>query len=284
MYDLILENKTGNRLEFEMGSPFQVVEITGLNPPPATINTAEIAYMDGSRFTGSKLQARAINAAFAIQNDAAENRIEVYRVLKSKQPVRLIYKSLYRNIYIDGWIESIDITYFEMVQVVTCVIICPDPYLKNAEELATELSDIVGMFHFPFASTEEPEIVFGYIGSSVSVFVPNGGDVETGLVIELYARDTVSDPKIFDVDSQEWLKLNVTMQPGDMITVDTRQGHKTVTLLRNGTETSLFYTFDKGSSWLQLAANGSSFVYEVGSGDPTNLFITFKHNNLYEGV
>ena len=77
---------------------------------------------------------------------------------------------------------------------------------------------------------------------------------------------------------------NFDMEQGDLITIDTRPGQKTVTLLRSGVESNIFNYIIQGSTWLQLSPNGDTFVYEVGTGLDADLNITFKHENLYEGV
>ena len=284
MFDLILENKNGYQLKFGMDSPFTITEIEGLNPPESTINTSEIALMDGQLYNSAKVNMRVINVAFAIEYQAAKNRIEVYRVLKSKHPIRLYYKSEYRNVFIDGYISSIDITMFEMKQVVTCSILCPAPYFKDAQEIINELSSIIAMFHFPFASTAEPQLLFGYIDPVANVAVENLGDIETGLIIEIYAHGAVSDPKIYNYMTGEFIGLNFSMQTGDLITIDTRSGEKTITLLRNAVTTNIFNYLMKNSTWLQLGSNGSVYTYDLGSGLLENVSITIKHYTLYEGV
>ena len=284
MFELILENAAGDQLTFTQNSPFTVTEIQGLNPPPATINTSQIALIDGAKFNSSKLQMRTINVAFAIEYAAALNRIAVYKVLKSKQYVKLYYNGQFRQVFIEGYIASIDITYFDMKQIVTCQIICPSPYFKEAQVIIDELLNIVSAFHFPFSSTASPQLVFGYISNDVGITIENDGDVECGMIIELYARTAVSNPKIYNYITQDFIGLNYTMQQADLITIDTRQGQKSVTLLRGGVETNLFNYVMQNSTWLQLPANGGTFVYEVGSGDTGDLAVTFKHNNMYEGV
>ena len=87
MFELILENANGDQLSFAQNSPFTVTEIEGLNPPDATINMSELALIDGAKYNSAKVNIRTINIAFAIEYAAAENRIEVYKVLKSKQYV-----------------------------------------------------------------------------------------------------------------------------------------------------------------------------------------------------
>lgn len=284
MFDLILENKAGDQLTFGMNSPFTISEIEGLNPAPANIITSELALMDGAMFNSAKVTMRTLNIAFAIEYDAAANRLEVFKVLKSKQYVKVIYTSRYRNVYIEGYIASIDITYFEMKQIVTCSIICPSPYFKAAQEIVDILQNIISAFHFPFASTAAPQLVFSYFSNDVGITVDNEGDVDCGMTITLYARNTVTNPKIFDYITQDFFGLNYTMQQADLITIDTRKGQKSVTLLRDGVESNIFNSVMQGSTWLQLAANGSTYVYEVGSGNLGDLQVTFAHYNLYEGV
>ena len=285
MFELILENKAGDQLNFAQNNALTVVEIEGLNPPEAIINTSDTALMDGAKFNNAKLGMRTLNVAFAIEYEAARNRIAVYKVLKSKQYVKMYYNGQFRKVWIEGYIQSIDITYFEMKQIVTCCILCPEPYFQEAQEMVDELRSIVSSFHFPFSSTADPQLVMGYISNDVGITIDNAGDVDCGMIIELYASAAVSDPKIFNYVTREFIGLDFDMQEADLITIDTRQGHKTATLLRGGVETNIFNYVIQGSTWLQLPANGGTFVYEVADGDSiADLSVTFRHSNLYEGV
>lgn len=284
MYELTLENANGDQLSFAHNSPFQITEIEGLNPPDATINVSELALIDGAKFNSAKLDMRTINVAFAIQYQAAANRIAVYKVLKSKQYVKLSYVSEFRDVFIEGYIQSINIDYFEMMQVVTVSILCPSPYFKQAQEIVDDVTRVISAFHFPFWSTQEPQIVFSYISNDVAIEIDNDGEVDCGLIIELYARTAVSNPKIYNYITQDFIGIDYSMQTADLITINTTQGQKSVTLLRNGVETNLFNNVMEGSTWLQLPAGGGTFVYELGTGNNADLDVTFRHYNLFEGV
>lgn len=286
MYRFILENSKGDRLNFnQIGGAFTITEIQGLNPPAAHINTSEVALIDGQMFDSSKLQMRTMHVAFAIEKDAAANRIEVYKVLKSKQPVRVYFTNEQRDVFIDGYVESIDIGYFDMKQICTVSIICPKPYWQSAAAIIDSVSQVVGAFHFPFASTETPkELLFGYLDPVASVEIANDGDVATGIVIELQANADVSNPKIIDYITGDYIALNFAMRQADLITIDTRAGEKTITLLRNGVESNIFNSLVRGSTWLQLDYNGSTFTYEVGGGNAADLVVAINHTNVYEGV
>ena len=282
MYNLTLKNKAGNTLEFnQVGGAFKITEITGLSPADATINTSTMALVDGAKFNSSKVIMRVIDIAFVIEREPSKNRIEVYKVLKSKHAVEVAYKGDYRNVFIEGYVQSVDIDYFAMKQRVTVSILCPSSYFRQAQEMVNELSAIIGTFHFPFAITEP--VPLSYLDNTASLILTNDGDVETGLIIELYARGTASNPKIYNYVTGEYIGVNFDFVTGDLITIDTRKGSKSIKLLRNGVTSNQFNSIMKGSKWLQLEANESVFVGEAERGF-ANLEITFKHNNLYEGV
>lgn len=284
MYNVILENQSGDQLTFAQNSPFTITEIDGLNPPEATINTSQVALIDGSKYNSAKVNARQINIAFAIEYSASFNRLSVYKVLKSKQWIRMYYQGDYRSVYIDGYIQSIDISYFEMKQIVTCSILCPQPFFQQAQQIIDSLSNVINAFHFPFASTAEPELVFGYIDPLANVTIENTGDVETGLIFTLYAKGAVTNPKIFDYMTGEFIGLNFSMQESDQITIDTRKGNKSVTLLRNGVKSNIFNSLMKNSMWLQLPVSGTVYAFEIGSGEAIDLVIQIAYYPLFEGV
>lgn len=285
MYNMVLQNKSGHKLNFnQLGGPFTITKVEGLSPASATINTSGSALIDGEKYNSSKVDMRIINMAFAIEYNAAENRLDVYKVLQTSKAITLFYKSDQLDVFIEGWVQSINVDHFAVKQVVTVAIICPFPFFKAAQETINELSSLINMFHFPFASTEEPELVFGYIDPTNTELVENYGAIEAGLIFELYARSGITNPKIYNYSTGEFIGVNYTMVAGDVITINTEKGKKSVTLLREGVETNLFNYLMDDITWLQLEVGGSAFVYEVESGYASDLLVTIKHRNLFEGV
>lgn len=284
MYNLTLKNNN-KELEFnKAGGPFTIKKIDGLSPAKATINTNKIALLDGEKYNSSKVNMRQMIIAFSIDTEAEKNRLLVYSVVRVSHSIEILYKSDLLDVFIEGHVESCSISHFAKKQIVTVSILCEFPYFKSAQEMINDLTSLVSLFHFPFASTATPELVMGYIDPMTSVVISNDGAVETGLIFELYARNTISDPKIYNYQTNEFMKLNFTMQAGDLITINTERGEKSVTLLREGVEQNIFNYWDKDNTWLMLHPEGSAFVYEISSGLISNLLVRIKHRNLYEGV
>lgn len=284
MFEIYFENKNGRQLHFGAGTPYTITEFEGLNPPKATINTNTTATLDGAMFNSSKLEMRSINIAFAIEEDAEKNRLAVYEVIQPKYPLRIYFKSEYLDIFIDGYVEELEVPYFAKKQIVTVSVLCPRPFFNSAQKIINRLSAVIPRFHFPFASVAAGELIMGEIDPVTSVNVENKGSVETGLTFELYAKNTISNPKIIDYKNAQFMEINTTMNMGDLITITTGEGNKTVKLLRNGVTTNIFNLLSKNSTWLQLDVNGSTFVYEVGTGNVIDLEIAIKHYDQFEGV
>lgn len=290
MYKLVIENKDGLTLEFNsINAAYYITNAQGLSPAKNTVNIDTAALIDGGTFNSAKVNTRSINLAFTIEYPVEANRLNIYKVLRAKEPIKIYYTSNLLDVFIEGYVETLDIGHFDKKQKASVSILCPFPFWKSAQEVVNELSTISNMFHFPFPYGEatgdtEFRFVFGSIESEAKAVVPNNGAIETGLTFELYARQNVSNPIIYDYITQEFLGLNFSMQAGDLITIDTTTGNKSITLLREGDTTNIFNSLQRGSTWLQLAAGGSIYVYQVGTGSPQALEISIKHYDLFEGV
>jgi hypothetical protein len=289
MFKMILENESGKQITIGAGTDgtdYPIKEFSGLNPPKATINTSTTALIDGGIYNSAKLNMRSMNIAFAVEQNAAESRLAIYKVIQNKKPIKVYYKSEVLDIFIEGYVEDTDFSYFAQKNICTVSILCPSPYFKGAQEIINELSAIIPRFYFPFGSLARPDqsLVMGEIDVLTSVEVHNNGNAEAGLTFELYAKGDITNPKIIDYTTGEYLKLNIEMELGDLITITTGQGQKKITLLKGGVETNIFNAFDVDSTWLQLSTEGNVYVYEVEYGSITNLVVTIKHYDLYEGV
>lgn len=129
--------------------------------------------------------------------------------------------------------------------------------------------------------SEQVYLVYGSPMSGKSII--NGGDVETGVLIRLHAIGSVVNPKIYNVNDSTHMIMNVEMQSGDLIVINTRTKEKTVTMTRDGKESNIIGKLERGSRWFKLLPGDNVFSYEADS-FPENLQCTFVVNNQFEGV
>lgn len=282
MYTLIVENEKGEQLELTHNEAYDVIKIEGLGPPPAAINNTKISGIDGAKFNNSKVEVRNLVIYLNIKSPVEENRQLLYDYFHVKRKVKIYFKNQNRDVYIEGYIETFENDLFENLQQPQISIICPEPFWKAIDDLLVEFSDDISLFEFPFA-IEEEGIELSRINFETTKVI-NNGSVETGIVVELYATtDQILNPIIYNKTAQTFFKLNFDMYKGDLIIINTVQGQKSVTLMRNNVVTNIIGNRESGSSWIQLIPGANEITYDADEG-AENLVVNLTLTRKYEGV
>jgi hypothetical protein len=282
MYSLKVENDRGDALELTNNRNYTVYKIEGLTPPQATINASVNTTTDGSNINSVRLGNRNIVIYTTIEGDVEANRINLYKYFPVKKTIKLYFNNGARNIYIEGTVELIECDLFTTKQVAQISVICPKPYFKDVDNLITTFGDVVNLFEFPF-KIPKVGVEISAVSTNQRRKIINTGDVETGVLIKLFATGTVENPVIYDVLNRTQLKLNFTMLPADAIVINTNIGEKSIELIRDGVTTNAMGYMAQDSTWFILEAGDNIFTYDADSGN-SNLQLTFTTSILYSGV
>lgn len=281
-YELKVQNDRGEVLNLSTSLNYTVYKITGLQPPQVALHSSNNATTDGVTVSGVKAAARNIVIYVAMERDIESSRINLYKYFPVKKVVTLFFKNGSRDVSIEGYVELIECDLFTNKQVAQISIICPQPYFKAVDELVSYFSDITSQFTFPFSIPAEG-MAFSSITANVRKSIVNAGDIESGIVISMYATGAVVNPVVYDVLERAHIKFNFTMQPNDEIVIDTNVGRKSVSLIRDGIRSNLLGYIAADSTWLTLKAGDNVFTYDSESGS-SSLQITFRTAVLYGGV
>lgn len=282
MYECSVKNHNGEVLNLSTSSNYTLYKITGLQPPASAVNTSKNATSDGENLNSVRVDKRNIVLYMTVEGDVETSRINLYKYFPLKQTVTLYFKNNTRDVYIEGVVELIQCDLFASKQVAQVSLICPQPYFKAVNDLVSYFSDISALFEFPF-SIPASGIELSAITTNARKSIVNTGDVASGLIIELDAIGEVVNPIIYDVFKRTHIKLIYTMVAGDRIVINTNQGKKSISLVRNGVATNIMGYMYPSSSWLTLEAGDNLFTYDADS-STTNLQITFTTSVLYGGV
>lgn len=282
MYELRVKNDKGDELTLSGNPNYGLYKITGLNPPHATINNSVNATTDGSSVNSVRLENRNIVIYTTIEGNVETNRINLYKYFPIKKTVTLYFSNGTRDVFIEGTVELIECDLFTNKQIAQISIICPKPYFKAVEYLVTAFGDISSMFEFPFSIAEEG-IPISELTTNQRKSIINTGDIETGVIVELFAIGTVVNPVLYKVGGSESMALSLTMQASDKIVINTNVGEKSITLIRNGVSYNALGNMTPDSDWFVLESGDNVFTYSADSGTP-NLQITFTTSLLYGGV
>lgn len=282
MFTLKLTNEFQRELELTHKEDYKVTSITGLNPPGATISTSTVAGFDGERYNSSRMNKRNVVIAVVINENVAKNLDEFNKLLLPKRYLKISYATKEKNVYIEGYIESFEYDHFSNKVKCQISVMCPKPYWRAQDAEVTKMSPVVDLFEFPFSIPAEGIAFSEYVGS-MSEYITNPGNVETGVLIDIEATKKVKNPLIVNATTGQQMKLLIVINEGDHITVNTERGDKSIVLERNGEKTNVLNTLDDTSEWLRLVPGSNRINYNADSG-ADNMLITIKCPILYGGV
>lgn len=153
---------------------------------------------------------------------------------------------------------------------------CADPMFSTKRGIMTPIASILPKFHFPLIIPQGKGIILGLRQPDLLATIVNEGDIDTGMVIEFSCNTTVVNPSLLHVGTQEFIKINKTITPGETITVSTVSGNKYVRGYHDGQTENYFKYWDWDSTWLQMYRGVNVLKYDADEGvDGLAVSVTF---------
>ena len=283
MYTITIEREDGEQLKLTGdGSPYHVT-YTGLGPVDADIITSSLGMVDGERYSGARVRKRNVVLMIYIKADIEENRLRLYQYLAPKSKIKLYYTNGAREVCAEGYVESNTPNQFKAPCYNQVSIICPKSYLSAISTIVQEISAINDLFEFPF-SIEAEGVEMSSIDSREYVNVRNAGDVPTGAIIRVFAQTAVTGANIYNAMSNEYIKVEGTLEAGDLLAINTNAGSKSITITHSTGETvKALHRLADGSTWLQFAVGDNYIAYTADSGKAA-MTVSIEHSDLFVGV
>ncbi len=251
-----------------------ITSLTGLSPIN-TINTSSIAGYDGATYISEQMQMRNITVTLLLKS--VEDKQLVYDTFKIKKTG--IFQ--YDDKKIECKVESIDIpTYQKPIQAFVSLL-CPQPYFTAIEPNTKLMSAVAPLFRFPFHFNGA--FKFSERMASVIENFVNDSSVEVYPIIEFVAKTSLENPSIMNINTYEKAKVNISMNAGDKVIIDTRKGYKNITLIRNGVESDIFNLKADDFRFFKLYVGDNYLKYDADV-NPGGLQTTIKWESLYGGV
>lgn len=284
MYKFKLEyiNSKGETIEL-YGRPFRLVNVTGLGDVEAEIQMQKAPYQDGATLIDTALEPRYIDIEIKIigsnTEDTETKRRKVASIFNPRLKagtLRYISDSGVREIkaiatalpnFPDGS-DNRQATF----QKALIQLVAPDPHWKDIIAENYKLEDFVGNFRFKFRFP----VRFATRGDSRILI--NKGDVPTPIVVEF--RGAAVNPKITNVTTGEFIKVNRTIPPGYKLVLDTSFGNKRVEIVApDGVVENAFHYIDLESTFFSLEVGETKFGFITEGGNP-EVYVEYKHRYL----
>lgn len=283
MFELRLENPDGNVVNINDGGRYEVLSVSGLTPPPASVFSSKSPNRKGRKKNGSTLDYRPIVIQIKLLGDIEKSRNDLYAWTDTETELKLYYKNGVKSVYCEGTVTECDIDLFTDNEVVNLAIECDDPYFKDMQEISAEISALVKQFTFPFA-IDASGIPFSTMREDNTTSVFNAG-AETGVKIIVKCKGEVSNLRIYDAnDTTRQFKINYTFAENWTIEIDTESSPKTVKAIKpDGSVINLLKYVSNNPTWFTLKKGNNAFGYTVDSGlFYAEMSIVFR--NHYLGV
>lgn len=282
MYHLKIKNHRDDILDFDRCRDYTVYKIDGLTPPAVNISQTDHTTMDGGVINSVRMGKRNIVIYMVLGGVIERSRISLYRYFPPKRTITVYFANGMRDVYIDGVVETVECDPFSSPESAQISIICPDPHFRGMEKMVSGFSETSDGFEFPFSIPKEGT-EFGSIKTCERKVIVNTGDDDTGLVIRLYAHGgSVENPVIYNVLEKNFIKLNMTMQQSDLVTINSNAGKKSIMLTRSGVSVNAMGYLAPDSTWPVLAAGDNAFAFDAQGKE--FLQVTFENEILYSGV
>lgn len=289
MQKLIYKNSKGQEITLSNSRPFLLESIDNY----ANVNTnisSSSSVVDGMSIDNISIKERIIPVTGAIvgtnKEDLDRKRAYLSALFNPKFDSELIYTNNALTRKIEGIVQ--DITFQQpigLMQKFLVQFICPNPFWMDIYTKKEEIALWQGDFEFDL---EIPEngigIEVGHRVSNLICNVVNNGDVDCGMKIQFKALATLSNPSLFNINTREYIKINKTLEIGDVLEVTTEFANKRIELVKsNGTRENIFNWIDLDSEFLQLSVGDNLFRYDAESGID-NLEVSIYYTTLYLGV
>lgn len=293
----------GKTLRMGPGEDIDITAVTGLESSELDISTSDNALVDGASVDGKKIKPRPIHieASFKSNKNNPENRANVIKFFNPKYTGKALITNMgvSRNIEyeLEGWTFA-SVRNMDNKLKILVDLLCPDPYMLNVDNYGKNMANISALFAFPWrmlstrmtsGKLDYPDkargmllggMTMGYRTLCKEVVLANDGDVPTGVQIQFVAtRGPVTNPKITNTGTGQYMRVNVAMQQGDILLIDTNDRHQVITL--NGV--NYYQHIDRKSEPFKLAVGDNYLEYDADE-NYTNLDVNLFYTPKYLGV
>lgn len=281
---IICKNEDNLQIEFNhTTSSFFLVDCEGIYSVTNNVVTSDNTMIDGATYQGSTTNKRNIVITAEIDCNYQENRNYIYKVFKPKGTGTFTYIEDTITRTIDYKVESVNIEGNGVVKEVTISLLCMDPFFLDVNDTIVEMASWKSNFEFEHEFLEEGE-EFGSRIAEIIKKVENDSAAENiGVTITFTAEGYVANPAIYHIESDEFVKVNTSLNSGDKIIITTHTNNKVVKQVIDGVMTEINELLDEESEFLQLQHGINTLKYDADIG-LENMNVEVSYRFKYLGV
>lgn len=158
----------------------------------------------------------------------------------------------------------------EIICKFTIIFECVNPMFRMEREKVTSLTSVKKMFVFPWLIKKNGNVFAELVKRSLVNVVNNGDNDVGGVIVFSVIQGIVKNPRLFNATTGEYIEIDIEMEIGDRLTINTRLGEERVThfdsdATGNKNKNAIMYV-KEGSVFLQFRRGSWIYGYEVAEG------------------
>ena len=267
----LVNTVTGLSLNFNMTTGPIWLESIDIGPIQGNDQLYSTPGQDGEQLARTVLGTRSVTiTAWIIRGSMTlkEQKTLLNRFCNPKEPLD-VYVDDYKLTFVPGSSIQYAKNKKENNEVMCKFVIMGEAYMPfwtSQQEITSLVSYVDPLWVLPFAIPEDG-IVFGVNQPTSSTQIENL-DLSVGCKISFMSvGGAVVNPEIVCAETQEHISLNVTINSGEKVVVDTRVGHRKITAINSaGVESNGMSYFDPESDWITLRNGINTFSFSAESG------------------
>lgn len=273
----------GETLELGMGTPYGVLDYSGLEASLYTVSWRAAAQLDGGLLSGRRTEPRTvlIIAEYTPEDssDSARSFLERFFDPKAGGELTVTYNTVTRRIdYEVASFQILSKNIWEPTRF-SVQLLCLQPYFRDVEGYDVNLAGLRKMFAFPLVFPPA-KMVASFRELTAQVTVNNPGQMPAGMNVEIVARRGAAvNPALYNLSTGEYVRIVRTLSQYQTLTVCTIPGQKRVEI--DGVNAMQY--IDRSSIFFSMPPGDSILKYDADTGRQ-NLDVYPRFDPMYLGI
>lgn len=283
---LIITNEAGESIDLYTDEGIRLVSLDGIGYE-TSIKSMELHGQDGALYQNNQLKPKNIPIVVRYRGPAwkhEQHKNRLAQLIANKQMLTIQKVTDNIDVYIKGYAEWVRTPPNVHPMHTHISIHCPDPYWKVGGDTTHVISGTEPCFEFPIEIDEDEGMFFGEIESALIVPIVNEGTVESSAIFTFTAVTACSNPRIENIDTGEFMQVNVDMVTGDKLVINTKIDDKTIEFTHDGVTENYFNRRSAGFTFMYIQPGVNNLKYTVDEGDEHALDITVNFDTQYGGI
>lgn len=280
-YKLKYQNEIGE-ITFSIASGFVIEQAESLTSSTISFSTSQNPKGIGVNIDSQQIEAKSLSISGTIMGNATLARRKMINVISPMKKSLLIFND---ELQIECYPKNTpDVEMYTDNPRFSFVLYIPYPYWQNETMEMVMLMGLEKNFKFPWNPSDPSPYRFSTYTQQAYTNVFNDGEYDTPWEMTFYAMTPLTNPKVENMETGEYIRLIKSFAAGDSIVVSTLDNEITVTCISSGgVKTDGFVYLDIGSEPFVLRT-GDNLLKTTADTNAGGLTAVVRFRTAHSGV